>query len=40
MSKLIDEIRFTQELIKKPSVTPKDCGAINLVAKKFKISRL
>ena len=23
MSKLIDEIRFTQELISKPSVTPK-----------------
>ncbi len=36
MSKLIDEIRFTQELIKKPSVTPKDYGAINLVAKNLK----
>lgn len=36
MSKVIDEIKFTQELIKKPSVTPKDVGAINIVAKHLK----
>jgi len=36
MSKLIDEIRFTQELIKKPSVTPKDLGAMNIVVKHLK----
>lgn len=36
MSKLIDEIRFTQELIKKPSVTPKDLGAMNVVVKHLK----
>jgi succinyl-diaminopimelate desuccinylase len=36
MSKLIDEVRFTQELIKKPSVTPKDVGAMNVVAKHLK----
>ena len=36
MSKLIDEIRFTQELIKKPSVTPKDYGAIKVVANHLK----
>ena len=36
MSKLIDEIRFTQELINKPSVTPKDLGAMKVVTKHLK----
>ena len=36
MSKLIDEIRFTQELISKPSVTPKDFGAMSVVTKHLK----
>ena len=36
MSKLIDEIRFTQELISKPSVTPKDLGAMSVVTKHLK----
>ena len=36
MSKLIDEVRFTQELVKKPSVTPKDVGAMNVVARHLK----
>ena len=36
MSKLIDEIRFTQELIKIPSITPRDLGAMNVVTKHLK----
>lgn len=32
MSKTFDEIKITQELIKKKSITPKDDGAIKLVA--------
>ena len=36
MGKLIDEIRFTQELVKKPSVTPKDVGAMHVVTKHLK----
>ena len=36
MSKLIDEIRFTKELISKPSITPKDFGAMNVVSKHLK----
>ena len=36
MSTLIDEIRFTQELISKPSVTPKDLGAMSVVTKYLK----
>ena len=36
MNKIIDEIKITQELIKKPSVTPKDVGAMNVVASNLK----
>ena len=36
MSRLIDEIRFTKELISKPSVTPKDFGAMRVVTKYLK----
>ena len=36
MAKVINELSFTKELIKIPSVTPIDAGAINLVAKKLK----
>ena len=36
MNKIIDEIKITQELIKKPSVTPKDVGAMNVVASSLK----
>ena len=36
MAKVINELSFTKELIKIPSVTPIDAGAINLVAKRLK----
>ena len=36
MAKIINELSFTKELIKIPSVTPIDAGAINLVAKQLK----
>ena len=36
MAKIINELSFTKELIKIPSVTPIDAGAINLVAKRLK----
>jgi len=32
----INELRLAKELIRKPSVTPKDAGAINLLAKNLK----
>ena len=33
---LINELKLSKELIRKPSVTPKDAGAINLLAKNLK----
>jgi len=30
---IIDEVKLTKELIRRPSITPKDAGAINLLAK-------
>ena len=33
---LINELKLAKELIRKPSVTPKDAGAINVVAKNLK----
>ena len=36
MAKVINELSLTKELIKIPSVTPIDAGAINLVAKRLK----
>ena len=29
----INELKLAKELIRKPSITPKDAGAINLLAK-------
>ena len=34
----ISELKLAKELIRKPSITPKDAGAINLLSKKFTIS--
>ena len=31
----ISELKLAKELIRRPSVTPKDAGTINLLAKKF-----
>ena len=36
MAKVINELSFTKELIKIPSVTPIDAGAIDLVTKRLK----
>ncbi|AEA81017.1 N-succinyl-L,L-diaminopimelate desuccinylase [Candidatus Pelagibacter sp. IMCC9063] len=36
MAKIINELSFTKELIKIPSVTPIDAGAIDLVTKRLK----
>ena len=33
---LISEIKLAKELIRCPSVTPKDAGAINILAKKLR----
>ena len=33
---LINELRLAKELIRKPSITPKDAGAINLLAKNLR----
>ena len=33
---LINELKLAKELIRKPSITPKDAGAINLLAKNLK----
>ena len=30
---IINELKLAKELIRKPSVTPRDAGAINLLAK-------
>ena len=32
----ISELKLAKELIRKPSITPKDAGAINLLAKNLK----
>ena len=32
----ISELKLAKELIRKPSITPKDAGAINLLARKLK----
>ena len=32
----INELKLAKELIRKPSITPKDAGAINLLAKNLK----
>ena len=32
----ISELKLAKDLIRKPSVTPKDAGAINLLAKNLK----
>ena len=32
----ISELKLAKELIRKPSITPKDAGAINLLAKKLR----
>ncbi len=32
----ISELKLAKELIRKPSVTPKDAGAINLLAKNLR----
>ena len=32
----INELKLAKELIRKPSVTPKDAGAINILAKKLR----
>ena len=33
---LISELKLAKELIRRPSITPKDAGVINLLAKKVK----
>ncbi len=33
---LISEIKLAKELIRCPSITPKDAGAINILAKKLR----
>ena len=33
----ISELKLAKDLIRKPSITPNDAGAINLLARKFKI---
>ena len=33
---LINELKLAKELIRKPSVTPKDAGAINVLAKNLR----
>ena len=33
---LISELKLAKELIRRPSVTPKDAGAINLLAKNLR----
>ena len=33
----ISELKLAKELIRKPSITPKDAGAINLLAKNLKL---
>ena len=35
---LINELKLAKELIRRPSVTPKDAGAINILAKNLKIT--
>ena len=32
----ISELKLAKDLIRKPSITPKDAGAINLLAKNLK----
>ena len=32
----ISELKLAKELIRKPSITPKDAGAINLLAQKLR----
>ena len=32
----INELRFAKELIRRPSITPKDAGAMNLLAKNLR----
>ena len=34
---LINELKLAKELIRRPSVTPKDAGSINLLAKNLKL---
>ena len=34
--KIIDELKFSKDLIKFPSVTPVDAGAINFLSKNLK----
>ena len=33
---LINELKLAKELIRRPSITPNDAGAINLLAKNLK----
>jgi len=40
MLKTINEVSLARDLVKCQSVTPKDNGAINVVAKKSKKTRL